>query len=114
MDLGRTYPNALTSTVPGPVRLPMVLPSDQLAIAAALLTCNAVGREPRLVRIKNTLRLDEFWVSAGLLDEVALNPMLQVVAGPGPVAFDHEGNLEDLTLEVAGVPVAPSGHKDAW
>ncbi|HLI90254.1 MAG TPA: lactate racemase domain-containing protein [Ktedonobacteraceae bacterium] len=114
MDLGRTYPNALTSTVPGPVKLPMVLPSDQLAIAAALLTCNAVGREPRLVRIKNTLRLDEFWVSAGLLDEVALNPMLQVVAGPGPVAFDHEGNLADLTLETVGAPLAPGSHKDAW
>ncbi|HTD76556.1 MAG TPA: lactate racemase domain-containing protein, partial [Chloroflexota bacterium] len=44
MDFGRTYPNALTSTVARPVALPMVLPSDRLAFAAALLTCNAVGR----------------------------------------------------------------------
>src|SRR3989440_7910353 len=34
MDLGRTYPNALTSTVARPVALPMVLPSDRLAWAA--------------------------------------------------------------------------------
>src|SRR5439155_12254945 len=37
MDFGRSYPNGLTSTVVGPVRLPMVLPSDRLALAAALL-----------------------------------------------------------------------------
>src|SRR5438067_8335351 len=70
MDFGRTYPNALTSTVARPVALPMVLPSDRLAVASALLTCNAVGREPRLMRIKNTHRLVEFWVSTALLAEV--------------------------------------------
>jgi hypothetical protein len=114
MDLGRTYPNALTSTVPGPVALPMVLPSDRLAIAASLLTCNAVGHEPRLVRIKNTLRLDKFWVSAALLDEVARDPNQRVVAGPGPVRFDGDGNLVDLTAEYVGAPIAPSAHRDAW
>ncbi|HEV2662110.1 MAG TPA: lactate racemase domain-containing protein [Ktedonobacteraceae bacterium] len=114
MDLGRTYPNALTSTVPGPVALPMVLPSDRLAFAAALLTCNAVGREPLLMRIKNTLRLDEFWVSTGLLEEVAQSPTLRVVEGPGPVEFDQEDNLLDLSFETKGTPVSASGHKDAW
>lgn len=114
MDLGRTYPNALTSTVPGPVALPLVLPSDRLAFAAALLTCNAVGREPRLMRIKNTLRLDEFWVSTGLLEEVAENPTLHVIEGPGSVPFDQEDNLVDLSVETKGTPVAASGHKDAW
>ncbi|MFL5658399.1 MAG: lactate racemase domain-containing protein [Ktedonobacteraceae bacterium] len=114
MDLGRTYPNALTSTVPGPVALPMVLPSDRLAFAAALLTCNAVGHEPRLMRIRNTLRLDEFWVSTGLLGEVEQNPTLHIVAGPGPLQFDQEDNLVDLHSETKGIPVAASGQKDAW
>ena len=93
---GNTYPNALTSTVPRPVALPMVLPSDRLAFAAALLTCNAVGHEPRLLRIKNTLSLGEFAVSVALLDEVRANPALRIVAGPAPVAFDAGGNLADL------------------
>src|SRR5438270_4938407 len=74
MDFGRTYPNALTSTVARPVALPMVLPSDRLAFAAALLTCNAVGREPLLMRITNTLQLGAFWVSTALLDEVERDP----------------------------------------
>ncbi|HXI18818.1 MAG TPA: lactate racemase domain-containing protein, partial [Chloroflexota bacterium] len=66
MSLGQTYPNGLTSTVVNPVALPMILPSDQMALAAALLTCNAVGREPRLLRIASTLKLEEFVVSESL------------------------------------------------
>jgi hypothetical protein len=96
MDFGQTYPNGLTSTVVGPVALPMILPSDRLALQAALLTCNAVGRDPRLLRIANTLRLDEFAVSASLLEEVHADPRLEVVAGPAHPPFDAAGNLEDL------------------
>jgi len=96
MVMGQTYPNGLTSTVVGTVKLPMVLPSDRLAFAAALLTCNAVGRAPRLLRITNTLRLNEFQVSASLLDDVAANPALTVHSGPAQPAFDAAGNLRDL------------------
>ena len=96
MDLGRTYPNALTSTVARPVAIPMILPSDRLALKAALLTCNAVGRAPRLLRIADTLRLREFAVSASLLDEVQHNPDLEVIGGPAPLPFDGDGNLRDL------------------
>jgi hypothetical protein len=93
LDLGRTYPNALTSTVVQPVALPMILPNDRLAVAAALLTCNAVDREPRVVRITNTLCLDKFQVSASLLEDVWRNPALAVEHGPEPVRFDAAGNL---------------------
>jgi hypothetical protein len=96
MDWGRTYPNALTSTVARPVALPMVLPSDQLAIAAALLTCNAVGRAPRLVRIKNTLHLEHLWVSASLLEEARENPALHAQEGPAPFPFNSAGDLPEL------------------
>ncbi len=95
MLLGRTYPNALTSTVPGPVKIPMILPSDRLAIAAAILTCNAIGREPRIVRIKNTLQLDRFWISEGLIKEVQQDQYLQVIEEAGPLIFDQNGNLSD-------------------
>jgi hypothetical protein len=96
MLMGQTYPNGLTSTVVGTVKLPMVLPSDRLAFAAALLTCNVVGRAPRLLRIANTLRLDEFTVSASLLDDVRANLALDVLEGPEQPPFDGEGNLRDL------------------
>ena len=95
-DLGHTYPNGLTSTVVAPVALPMMLPSDRLAIAAAVLTCNAVGRPPRLMRIASTLQLQEFVVSTALLDEVKAHPALEILAGPAPLPFDSAGNLRDL------------------
>ncbi len=96
VDFAQTYPNPLTSTVPRPVALPMILPSDRLAFAAALLTCNAVNREPRVLRLKNTLRLDEFWISRSLLEDVHNNPALELLSQPEPIPFDREGNLPDL------------------
>ena len=98
LDFGATYPNGLTSTVVGPVAVPMILPSDRLAVAAALLTCNAVGREPRLLRIANTLALHEFMVSTSLVEEMARNAALKVTTDPKLPAFDADGNLRDLGL----------------
>jgi hypothetical protein len=115
MSLADTYPNALTSTVPRPVALPMVLPSDRLAIAAAILTCNAVDREPRIMRIANTLKLAEFQVSPALLAEARADPAQAVVEEPQPLAFDGEGNLLDLGgawPEPAGI--LPAQQHDAW
>ncbi len=114
MDLGRTYPNALTSTVPGPVKLPMVLPSDRLAIAAAILTCHVVNRPPRLMRIKNTLKLDEFWVSPALLAEAHQDPSQHALIDPQPPRFDEHGNF-DLRHEAAiAGGIAPSQQTDSW
>jgi hypothetical protein len=104
MDFGQTYPNGLTSTVVSPVALPMILPSDRLALQAALLTCNAVGRAPRLLRIASTLRLDEFAVSASLLEEVRGHPALEVAGGPAAPAFDAAGNLDDLGAPGSRLP----------
>ncbi|HEV2122314.1 MAG TPA: lactate racemase domain-containing protein [Chloroflexota bacterium] len=108
MSFGQTYPNGLTSTVVGPVGLPMILPSDRLALQAALLTCNAVGRAPRVLRIANTLRLDEFVVSASLLPDVQADSRLEVVGGPAQTAFDGEGNLIDLGDPGTSLSKAPA------
>jgi hypothetical protein len=45
------------------------------------------------MRIKNTLHLGEFWVSPGLLDQVAADSTQELVAEPALLPFDHEGNL---------------------
>lgn len=96
MNFGATYPNGLTSTVVGPVALPMILPNDRLALAAAVLTCNAVGRGPRLLRIANTLRLGEFTVTPELLEDVRANPSLEILGDLEPLPFGDDGNLRDL------------------
>jgi hypothetical protein len=96
MSLADTYPNALTSTVPGAVKIPMMLPSDRAAFQAAILTCNAVGRPPRIVRIENTLQLSTFWVSEALVADAEAEPAATVVDAAAPVRFDARGNLPDL------------------
>jgi hypothetical protein len=94
MDRPATYLNALTSTTPQPVKLPMVMPSDKLAIAAALEMCAGVRpQDARLVRIGNTLKLGQFWVSEALLPEVEKNERLQVVEEARPMRFDLDGFL---------------------
>jgi hypothetical protein len=94
MDRPSTYMNALTSTTPQPVKIPMTIPTDEMAIAAALTMCADVDpQEVRLVRIQNTLRLGRMWVSEALLKEVEGDERLEVLEEPGPLRFDEAGVL---------------------
>ncbi len=96
-DSDVTYVNLLTATEPGVVNtregvLPLALPSDREAVEVALYSALA-PEQPRVCRIRNTGRLDEFWVSEALLDEVRENSQLSVISPPAPLAYDAAGNL---------------------
>jgi hypothetical protein len=94
MDRPATYMNALTSTTPAPVKTPMVMPTDEMAIAAALTMCAGVHYpEARLVRIENTLKLRRIWVSEALLGEVEDDERLGVLEEARPMSFDEDGSL---------------------
>lgn len=89
-----TYPNALTTTVPTTVKIPMVLGSDRLAIQAAIKTCGAPDKgRVRLVRIRNTKALGVVHVSEALADEVERNPSLRRDGPAHDLAFDARGDL---------------------
>ena len=93
MDRPSTYMNALTSTTPAPVKTPMVMPTDEMAIAAALTMCAGVDpKDARLVRIENTLKLERIWVSEALLGEVENDGRLEVLEAPRPMRFE-EGEI---------------------
>jgi hypothetical protein len=93
MDRPATYMNALTSTTPAPVKTPMVMPTDEMAIAAALTMCAGVDPgNARLVRIENTLKLGRLWVSEALLGEVENDGGLEVLEDPRPMRFE-EGEI---------------------
>jgi hypothetical protein len=93
MDRPSTYMNALTSTTPAPVKTPMVMPTDEMAIAAALTMCAGVDPgKARLVRIENTLKLGRLWVSEALLGEVENDGRLEVLEDPRPMSFE-EGEI---------------------
>lgn len=91
MDRPSTYMNALTSTTPAPVKIPMTMPTEELAIAAALTMCASVDlAEARLVRIQNTLRLGRMWISEAMLEEAEDDERLRVLEEPGPLRLDED------------------------
>ena len=94
MDRPTTYLNALTSTTPQPVKLPMVMPTDRLAMAAALEMCAGVSqRDARFVRVRNTLKLRRIYASESLLPEVEKNERLHIVEEAHPMRFGDDGAL---------------------
>lgn len=94
MDFLATYPNALTSTVILPVKLAMVLRDDEMAIKAAVKTCNGVTPETlRVVLIRNTLHMGELYLSEAFWDQARETPGMEIAGEPAPLPFDNEGNL---------------------
>lgn len=90
----QTYPNTLTATMTGGVKIPVILENDRQVIQACLKTCNLLDyRDARVVRIKNTLSLEEIEVSENMLAAVKDNPNLEVVGTPYAWQFDRNGNL---------------------
>jgi hypothetical protein len=91
VDRPSTYMNALTSTTPAPVKTPMVMPTDEMAIAAALTMCAGVEpRNARLVRIDNTLKLGRIRVSEAMLSEVENDERLEILEAPRPMRFVND------------------------
>ena len=73
IDWEKTYLNCFTAGASGVrrSRLPMVLPSEEDCIKAALSMCGKAIDEPkRVVRIRSTLHLDKCWVSDVILNEL--------------------------------------------
>jgi hypothetical protein len=82
IDRRTTWTNTLTAGSLACGRIPVALPSDALAVAAAADTVPGMQPEDaRVVRIKDTLSLSEIAVSENLLEAVAVHPDCEP-AGP--------------------------------
>ncbi|MGW8425300.1 lactate racemase domain-containing protein [Peribacillus simplex] len=83
------YANALTSTVTDVVKLPMFLDTQELAVKAAIKTCNAFDlNKVRVVRIKNTLEIGEIWISESMKEEALKNKNIELLSEPEELALD--------------------------
>ncbi|USG67369.1 nickel-dependent lactate racemase [Brevibacillus ruminantium] len=92
IDWVKGYANALTSTVVGTVKLPMFLNTGELAVKAAIKTCNAFDLNcVRLVRIENTLQVRDIWISESLLPEARERMDIEVLSEPVVMDFSHTG-----------------------
>jgi hypothetical protein len=96
VDLFTMYVNAMTAGNSGTqrVQIPIALPTDRDAVAAAILTCGRPDSDDvRLVRIHDTLELSRLLVSDSLRGVVEATPGLVIEGEPGPMSFDELGNL---------------------
>lgn len=94
LDLASMYPNAITCTVLTGVRIPLVMESDKEAIQVCIKSCNEIDKKnPRIVRIPNSLQLEHIMLSEAYLDEIRDIPGLDVESEPEELPFDGDGNL---------------------
>ena len=98
IDYDATYVNCLTAGHIETGKTPPFLPNDRDAIATALHTCGPIDPErAKVVRIRNTLELERFWVSESLAEMVHSDPELsrrvEVLSEPREMQFDVLGTL---------------------
>jgi len=91
-----TYANALTSTCLNAVRIPMIADSDKQAVQVALKTCVNIDHDnPRIVYIKNTLSLDDIYISKAMLADAHRNSNIRIYDGRnGCSIFNEQGEIE--------------------
>ena len=94
MDFDITYANTLTCLRANSAYIPVVMDNDRQAIAGAIMFCWGIDkRNVRIIRIKNTLHLSDIYVSESLIEQVNLDPRLEVIGDPEEFPFNEQGNL---------------------
>ena len=94
IDCDCTFPNVVTSTVLCTPKIPLFTHSDEACIQIALRTCNYIDRaNPRIVRIKDTMHLEDIWVSEAMLEEAEKNKNVEVLSEPFTWPFNENGDL---------------------
>jgi len=99
IDYAVTYMNCITAISLEKAAIPMHFETDREAIQVAL---DSIGLIPldrsKIVRIKNTLQLDEVEVSEAYEKELLQRSDLEIMEGPYAMGFDSQGNLLALKL----------------
>jgi len=94
LDLEAMYVNSITSTALWKNRIPLVMANDREAIKVVIKCCNEIDKKnPRVVRIKDTLHLAEIMLSESYLEEIKKIPELEKTGEPEYLPFDENGNL---------------------
>ncbi len=91
IDLPATYMNSMTADCLLTSKIPMTMETDRKAVEIAMRGYSAA--DVRMVRIKNTLLLEEMDVSAALLDELRGRSDVTVIEDKGILAFGPDDNL---------------------
>lgn len=94
IDYRKTYTNVLTSGNVMRVAIPMITENDKdlLYTFKKALKIEDVSALKILI-LKNTLHVNEFWISEGLLSYSKEITHLDIESGPSPLSFDEYQNI---------------------
>jgi hypothetical protein len=97
MNYSATVINCLTAGYPEGAFTPVYFDSDREVIEAALkIIGTRPPQEARVMRIRNTLTLEELEVSEACLKEKRGPTPFSVLGAPHELAYDAAGNLTPL------------------
>ena len=97
IDYDVTYKNCITGISLEKGAVPMYFENDRQAIEVALDSIGLTSSQmSKVVRIKNTLRLDIVGVSEAYLDELHQRNDVEILGDPEPMQFDRHNNLLPL------------------
>ncbi len=94
-DILLTYPNSITHTGVQADAIPMMMDTDKLAIQCAIKTCSYTGREPDIIRIKDTLHLKDILVSETMAERMKNHPGVEILSEPEPWVFSEDDSVLD-------------------
>lgn len=71
IDFKATYENVVTSSFLERGFVPIIVDNERTGLDYALRSCGLADlNHPRIIRIKNTLKLDEIWASQAIVEEI--------------------------------------------
>ncbi len=99
IDFDTFYTNALASTFLDRGKIPIVAENDEVAIKWALKTCRAEDKKKaKVVKIKNTLMLEEIFISKTIFDEQKENNRIEPIGESINFEFNEQGMLKTPAL----------------
>jgi len=94
IDYPSTHINSITGMTPENGRVPLFFEQDREALETAHYNSGVFNpKDLRIVWIKNTLELQNFYASQPFLKEARSNPKLEILGKPFDLPFDENGNL---------------------
>lgn len=95
IDFESTYINAITSTEPNSVKLPLVLDNDKYVFQGCVKLCGVKNiQDIKLVIINNTKELDEIYMSKSAFENTVDKSKVKKESELFDIPFDEEGNLD--------------------
>lgn len=96
IDFAPTYRNCISCYFPERALLPLVMENDREAVLNAMESARGLDpNAPRIVRIQDTLHLEELYVSPAVLEEIRGKKGVEIT-DEKPALFDTEGNLSEF------------------